>query len=274
MQIVAKVLELEISVNDVEREMSCGGSGPQALRRLIDRCLLLSEAEQQGFAVSDEEFDIALMELLDEEEPFGLPAGSLQDMDAQEMEILLRRNILIKKYLNSLYPALSSIAEERLRAIYLEQQESFCCEEMVRCSHIFIQGENSKARADAIYSNIHSVEDFVSACRDCSDCPSHDCCGDLGFFAKGKLYPEIDAVAFGMELNQISQPFLSPKGHHILMLTERKLSEAVPYDEIKDSLAQRIHLIEREYFLMRHLSKLYEAKKHQILIFQDAYKQT
>ena len=273
MQIVAKVLNLEISDTDLAREMRCGGDCAQALRRLIDRCLLLAKAMESGFSVSDEEFDVAMMELLDEEEPFGLPAGSLQDLDALEMETLLKRNIIIKKYLNSIYPILPEISVEKLHELYREQKDSFCCEEMVRCSHILISGEGAYDKAVSIRSKIHSPEDFEEYCRKCSDCPSSECCGDLGFFPKGKLFPEIDQVAFTLDLNQISDPFATSEGYHILMLTDRKKPQPVPFEEIQSSLAQQIRQMEREYFLMRHLSELYNEYKSQILILTDAKQQ-
>ncbi len=272
MKIIAKVVNHEISEQDVTREIACGGNGAQALRRLIDRCLLLEKANKKGLAVSDEEFDIALMEILDEDEPFGLPAGSLQDMDAIEMETLIKRNILIRKYIASLFPAEIPIEEAKLRELYDEQIHIFCSEEMVRCSHILIKGDNALDRITEIRARIRNQEDFASECYKCSHCPSNECCGDLGYFPRGKLYPQIDEVAFELQLNEISMPFASPEGYHILMLTERKCKSPIPFDEIKDSLACHILQMEREYFLMRHLSELYEEFKHQILVFDDVVK--
>lgn len=225
-----------------------------------------------GLSVSDEEFDIALMEILDEDEPFGLPAGSLQDMDAHEMETLLRRNILIRKYIASICTQASQIENAKLKELYDEQIQNFCSEEMVRCSHIFIKGENALERITEIRSRIHSPEDFAAECRRCSDCPSNECCGDLGLFPRGKLFPQIDDVAFELNLNEISMPFASPEGYHILMLTERKCKSPIPFDDIRDSLASHILQMEREYFLMRHLGELYQEFKHQILIFDDVVK--
>jgi parvulin-like peptidyl-prolyl isomerase len=269
-QIIAKVFDLEISDKDVSREVCCGGNSTQALRRLIDRCLLLSKAIQVGFSVSEEEFDLALMELLDEEEPFGLPAGYIQEMDAAEMETLLKRNILIKKYLNSIYPADIDLTDKNLQEIYQDQQENFCCDEMVRCSHILIKGDNARQRALIVRSEIHSPEDFAKVCKNYSDCPSNECCGDLGFFPRGKLFPEIEKVAFGLAINQISDPFPSPEGYHILMLTDRKKAGPIPFEEIKASLANQIRQMEREYFLMKHLSELYEECQSNIKLFHDA----
>lgn len=272
MQIIAKVLNIEIFERDLEREMCCGGDSQRALHRLIDRCLLLVKALQLGYEASDAEFDIALFELLDEEEPFGLPAGSLMKMSAKEMETLLRRNIIIKKYLQSIYPR-TDISEDKLQALYQEQKESFVCEEMVRCSHIFLSGEKARDRIHEIRKRIHSKEDFLSFCNSCSECPSHKCCGDLGFFPRGKLFPEIDAVAFSLELNEISEPFASPEGYHILMLTDRKPAGPIPFEEIKQSLLAQLKQMEREYYLLHHLSELYQEYKNNIIILNDAYKQ-
>jgi len=225
-----------------------------------------------GFSVSDEEYDVALMEIIDEENPFGLSPGSLQDMDAAEMETLIRRNIIIRKYVTSICPNTKSIPEEKLKELYKEQINNFCREEMVRCSHIFIRGEDALEKIQAIRNRIHNAEDFIKECKECSDCPSSESCGDLGFFPKGKLYPEIDEVAFSLKKGEISQPFKSPEGYHILMLTDRKCESAIPFSEIKDSLSEHLLQMEKEYFIMRHIGELYEEFKNQIVIYDDALK--
>ena len=272
MQIVAKVVNREISRKDLEREMACGGTEEQALKRLIDRCLLLGKADQLSFSVSDDEFEVALMQLLDEDEPMGLPAGLLQDMNAQEMETLIRRNIIIRKYVASLYPGDMPIPAERIKELYQEQIDKFCCEEMVRCSHILIKGENALERLTVIRSQIHDPDDFKQVCESYSDCPSNKCCGDLGFFPRGRLFSEIEEVAFSMQPGEISMPFESPEGCHILMLTDRKCKCLIPFEDIEESLGTHLGQMEREYFLLRHLAELYEEFSSQILIFDHALK--
>ncbi|HCM14726.1 MAG TPA: parvulin peptidyl-prolyl isomerase [Candidatus Cloacimonas sp.] len=270
MHIIAKIVKHDITDKDIARELACGGTSEQALKRLIDRCLMLAKADQLGMVVTDEEFDIALMELLDEEEPFGLPAGSLQNMEALEMETLLRNSILIRKYLSTLYPIEQPIEEEKLKELYDEQIQNFCSEEMVRCSHILIKGEDALKRITEIRSHVNNRDDFFRACSYSSECPSNRCCGDLGFFPRGKLFPEIDSVAFNMEIDEISEPFASPEGYHILILTDRKCKAPIPFEEIKSSLAAQILQMEREYILMKHLDELYEEFKSQIKLFEDA----
>ncbi len=274
MQVVAKVVNLHISENDIKRELSCGGDVPGALKRLIDRCLLLAKATAKGIIATDEEFDLALLELLDEKEPFGLPAGALQDMQAEEMERLLRNNIVIRKYLGEIFPHESHISDEKLLEFYEENPHHFCSEEMVRCSHIFIRGEDAEARIKQIHSQINSPEDFFKLCENCSHCPSGDCCGDLGFFARGQLFKEIEEVAFTLSLNEISQPLASPEGYHILLLTDKKYSTCIPFEEIKESLASELIKVEKEYYLSRHLEELAEEYHSEIIIYDNALKST
>ncbi|HNQ44204.1 MAG TPA: peptidylprolyl isomerase, partial [Candidatus Cloacimonadota bacterium] len=269
-------VDYEITDTDLSRECKCiPNQDPiQALRRLIDRCLLLNKAVESGYSVSDDEFDVALLELIEEEEPFGLPAGSLQDLDAQEMETLLTRNILIRKYIQDICNEDDLVSENKLKEVYEEQREKFCSEEMVRCSHILIKGgDDALAKILELRKQINSPEDFIAYSSSCSDCPSNSKCGDLGFFSRGKLIPEIDEVAFSLSLGEISHPFKSKYGYHLLLLTDRKCSSPVPFEEIKTSLAARIRQLEKEYFLMRHVSDLYLEYKDRIVILSDAYKQ-
>lgn len=271
-QIIAKIVNHEISDKDLAREMQCGGNQSQAFKRLVDRCLLLAKAEQLNFVVTDEEFDTALMEILDEEQPFGLPPGSLQDMDALEMESLIRHNIIIRKYVASLCPHEQPILEEKLKELYQEQIENFCCEEMVRCSHILVKGDDALEKITQLRARIKNPADFIAECKTYSDCPSNESCGDLGYFPRGKLFPEIEKVAFSLKKGEISQPFKSPEGYHILMLTDRKQKTQIPFEEIKHSLISHLQVMAREYFLLRHLGELYEEFQDQILIFNNAFK--
>lgn len=273
MQIVATVVRRDITERDLDREKSCGGDAKQALKRLIDRCLLLAKAEQLGIISTDEEFDIALLEVLEQDEPFGLPQGAIHEMDAVEIERLIKSNITIRKYISRLHNVNVSIPEKKLLEFYMEKPEYFRSQEMVRCSHIFLKGEGALEKITKIRAHIKSPEDFIRHCRSCSQCPSSSCCGDLGYFPRGKLFKEIDDVAFSLRIDEISQPFASPEGYHILMLTDRKMAEPVPFEDIKHSLSEELCQMQQEYCIMRHLEELYQEFQSQITIFDEYFKQ-
>jgi len=281
MQIVAKVIEYEISKRELERECSKLGSSEldrnvqQALQRLIDRCLLLSQAINTGIQISDKEYDEALLNLIEEDEPFGLSSSAVQELTAAELETLLRRQILIKKYVQMLCPETLPVTSEKLLEFYTEHKEFFCKPEKVHCAHILIRGTDdaAKLKAGKLRSEINNLEDFLYYSRTCSDCPSKSTCGDLGWFPKGKMIPEIDQIAFNMEINEISQPFLSDYGYHILMLLEKSEKQDIPFEDIKDSLYARMQQIEREYYLSRHLAELRSKFASSIVIYNQELNQ-
>lgn len=275
MQIVAKVCNLVISDHDLARERSKvrhtepEKDAQQALKRLIDRCLLYSQALQNHICVTDSEYDEALLELIGQDEPLGLSSEAIHELSAAEMEELLRRQIAIKKYLRTIFPSVLPIGTDKLLEFYKDNQEIFLLPAKVRCSHILIRGnaEAASSRAIELRSQIQNEEDFNRISKDYSDCPSNAACGDIGWFGKGKMIPEIDEVAFSLKVGEISQPFKSVYGYHILMLSDRQESQLVPFDDIRESLHARMQQIEKEYILSKHVTKLRREFAEQIVIY-------
>ncbi|MDD4858054.1 MAG: peptidyl-prolyl cis-trans isomerase [Candidatus Krumholzibacteria bacterium] len=70
--------------------------------------------------------------------------------------------------------------------------------------------------------------DFAAAAKEYSDDNStSDKGGDLGFFKKGDMAPEFDKIAFSMKPGDISEPFRTQFGYHILKVEERKTEKGV-----------------------------------------------
>ncbi|MDY0151110.1 MAG: peptidylprolyl isomerase [Candidatus Cloacimonas sp.] len=274
MQIIAKVFEIEISTRDLDRECSkiqdleLIFGRKSALKRLIDRCLLYVKAVESGIHVSDLEYENAMLELIEQEEPLGLSSEIVKELSAGELEMLIRRQIMVKKFVKSLCPQDIPISSQKLQEFYEESKEIFQSSERVRCSHILVSNKNGDAKNKAVKLRelIHSAADFNSYSKVCSDCPSNASCGDLGWFHKGKMIPEIDLVAFSMQKGEISQPFSSDYGYHILMLTDRKDFQTIPFDDIKDSLYARLQQIEKEYIISRMVKDLREQYASKITI--------
>lgn len=279
MQIVAKVFELEISEQELERECAKVSLAERekcqvsALKRLIDRCLLYHQAVESGIKISDREYEYAIWEFLDEEDPLKLWSSSLEELTPQEMEKLLKQRLMINKYINSVCPQNIPITNAKIEEFYAEQKEFFLKPEQVRCSHILIHNDNeeAKAKAEKIRQEIHNADDFTYFCQKYSECPSNSVCGDLGWFPRGKMIPEIEEVAFSLNVGEISQPFRSPYGYHILMKTGYKEKDYIPFEDIKDSLSARLQQIEREYRLLRHLAELRKQYASQIVIYNADY---
>jgi parvulin-like peptidyl-prolyl isomerase len=275
MHLVAKVFDLEITEDDIQSESTkligqdSDLSKLHALNRLIDRYLLLRQAMDAGFSASEDEFDSALLETLEDIDV------SPRNMDeTRRMEDRIRQRIVIRKYVQQICAKDILIADDQLLAFYEDQKEVFFTPEAVRASHILIRHDEPEAesKARALREAIKTPEDFVKACAEHSQCPSGVRCGDLGWFPRGRMTKEIEEAAFALKPGEISDVFRTRYGYHILMVTDRKVQHTVPFEDIRDSLKARLVQLEREYFLARHVNDLRKQYQDRILILDDHYR--
>ena len=68
-------------------------------------------------------------------------------------------------------------------------------------------------------------EDFAELARVYSEGPSGPEGGDLGFFKRGDMVSEFEDVAFGLEIGEVSEPFETVSGYHIVKLEDRKTED-------------------------------------------------
>ena len=129
---------------------------------------------------------------------------------------------------------------------------------MVKASHILIKGtdEDSLLKAQELYEQIKTKDDFDKIAAECSDCPSNCQCGDLGYFTRGKMVKDFEEVAFDLDQNEFSEPVKTEFGYHIIMNTGRKESIIADFDEVKDALQDRLKRIDSELKLIKHLKGL------------------
>ncbi len=102
----------------------------------------------------------------------------------------------------------------------------------VTASHILLMYQGSmRSRAtrskDEALAKINEFKSDIDAgntsfediARKHSDCPSGSSGGDLGAFGRGQMVPEFDAVAFDLEVGQMSGVVETPFGYHLIQRT-------------------------------------------------------
>lgn len=93
--------------------------------------------------------------------------------------------------------------------------------------------------AQRIYARIAAGEDFAEVAR-ASVFPGADRGGDLGWFSEGAMLPAIVAVARGLAPGQVSAPFPTEFGWHLLKLEGARPLSVPPYDELQESILRRL----------------------------------
>lgn len=99
--------------------------------------------------------------------------------------------------------------------------------QIVRISKVSeAQKNETRNELMSIRSKILGGEDFATLAKKYSDDPSViGNGGDMGWSSRGRMVPEYEAMAFKMKPNEISMPFESPFGIHIMQLIERRGNE-------------------------------------------------
>ena len=90
----------------------------------------------------------------------------------------------------------------------------------------------------AVKRQINEGTDFATMAKEHSDDGTNSGRGgDLGWVVRGDLVEEFDDHIWGMELGEVSEPIETPFGFHLILVTERIISDAELYDR---SLNQRV----------------------------------
>ena len=130
------------------------------------------------------------------------------------------------------------------RKMYERTKEAIGPRGLVRPAHILLElstqataqeQEKTRQRIDSAYRALQAGADFAELAKKISQDPvSSKDGGLLPWFGPGQTLKEFEDVAYSLQPGQISSPFLSPIGYHIILMKERKQLE--PFDSLKNDL--------------------------------------
>lgn len=145
----------------------------------------------------------------------------------------------------------SDYIERQARLTYDKTAERFGGEDLINCSHILVLLRQdadeaaqaaAKVRIDSIYQALQAGADFAELARQCSDDKRSGAQGGkLNQFGRGMMIPDFEAAAYAMQPGEVSEPFLSTVGWHIIRMEDRHPFEPYEYhhDQILKFLDQR-----------------------------------
>ena len=110
---------------------------------------------------------------------------------------------------------------------------------LIRVSQKASREEQRRAqqRIESIYKDLQDGADFGQMARQYSqDEKSASADGSMGWYGRGMMFKEIEDVAFGLQKGEMSHPFLSTIGYHILWMKDRRSSGE--YMDMEDALSR------------------------------------
>ncbi|MGO9246639.1 MAG: peptidylprolyl isomerase [Verrucomicrobiia bacterium] len=248
------------------------------LERMIGRQLIL----QQGLKNIPADVDKKVQEQIDQ-------AKASKGGDAEFMKALadngvtlelftrdIRDGIIIRETIQSVVDKQVKISPEDARAFYEGNPDQFKQPELVRASHILIRcspdapdevKKEKRAQIDAALSLVKGGSKFADVAKKVSEDPgSAENGGDLGYFPRGRMVPEFDTVAFSLKTNEISGVITTQFGYHILQVTGRKPAQVMPFDEVKDKLADYLKQRKTSEVTRTYVADLRKSAKVEVLL--------
>jgi peptidyl-prolyl cis-trans isomerase D len=130
----------------------------------------------------------------------------------------------------------------RVQAVYDARRADYQQPEQVRAEHILFAGDDAEARARAAAARLEAGEPFDKLARELSDdAATASLGGDLGWFPRGILAPEIDAVVFEqLEPGNVSAPVKTERGWHLVRLEEKRAAQERSFEQVAEELAREI----------------------------------
>lgn len=193
------------------------------LERLVDRELMLAEAGRRGLRPDQAEIERELAaaggRLPGEELEATLSqAGS----DPERWRRTIEQDLAVRMLQEQLAAAVN-VGEQEVADRLARPREEGALPEEVRASQILVRDE---AAAREARRRIQGGASFADVARQVSLSPDAQRGGDLGYFARGQMPPEFEAVAFALPAGQLSDVVETPYGYHLFLVTGRREARA------------------------------------------------
>jgi len=264
-RIDSRVITLSEFKTDFERTLPAGrtlsiderGDLERAfLIQAIDRELTLAEAGRLGIEVTAEEHQAALQEY-QKDYPGTALETMLQDtgQTLEKWREALGEGLLMEKVVRQAVYSRVSISDDEIDGYYRQHREEFDRPAQVRARQIVV---GSEAEGQRILGLLRQREDFAEVARKHSLSPDSEEGGDLGFFSRGQMPPEFDAVVFTLPVNRLSDLIKSEYGYHIFRVEESRKAVRLTLDEVRDEIREQLRATKEEQTHLEWLRNLRE----------------
>lgn len=147
-----------------------------------------------------------------------------------------------------------TVTDDDVKKFYEDNPARFEEPEMVKVNHLLFatvelpsrqsiseaQKQAKRSQADAVLKRAKDGEDFIKLVKEYSDDTANRDKGGEMTFPRGQMMPELEAAAFALSQNQISDVVTTSFGYHIMKLIEKipakKIELAKVADRVKEAL--------------------------------------
>lgn len=256
-EIRARMASMRAQAESGGRELSADerfALRPRAIEDLIDLVLMKQEARRLKIEPTDAEIDAALASVAPKYDGSeGCRADAANPESRQDITARLTVDHLLARWLEDV----RTPKIHECRDYYRRNQETFRTPELIAAAHIVKHtkdGEDGESMLAEVRASILAGEEFTAAAKRFSDCPENG--GDLGYFPRGVMVDEFDAVAFVAPVGEVTQPFRTQFGWHIVLVRDRKPEGVRAFDEVSEQIRANLLRERQEHEVGEKLNAL------------------
>jgi peptidyl-prolyl cis-trans isomerase C len=154
--------------------------------------------------------------------------------------------------------------EDECRRYYEARPYEFESGDLVHVRHILFQVTPSvnvpeiRARAEQTLNELlREPERFAAVAAEMSNCSSGQHGGNLGQIGRGDTVPEFEKALFRLGPTGLLRELVRTRhGFHIVAVDQRLLGKKLPFDVVRDSIAERLGAMVEEKALRQYISVL------------------
>ena len=251
----------ELGGDYIEQAMAASGGGPaqrrelelEVLDTLILRRLVSQEMVRLGMDVSEEELERSIADIASRN---GMEGDALRrEVEAQGLpweayREEIRENLRQSKFNSYVIQPRISVNEDELADAYRRMFESQRRARIVDLGAIFFKlapGSDEEAlaavvaKAEAARDRVRGGADFgiVAAAVDEGGFGSN--AGRMGTYEEGQLQAEMEAVAFALEVGEVSEPVVTPRGIFVFTVFDAREKAPPEMDSVRDQLLDQVY---------------------------------
>ncbi len=218
-----------------------------ATENLVNRQMLLQEAEKRKISVSDAEVANRAREF----QIAGTTGQTVSASGAPDEQLMkaVRGSMIIEKMLDDEFRAHHvQPTEEQIKQYYTQHRDLFVKDPgEVQIAHIAVKIQPKASDAEKmaarekimkLYKQAQKAKDFGALAKaNSEDAQSAAKNGDLGYFRPGQLPPVVDKMVFSTPVGHLTNILESNLGFSFIKVTARRGETQAPLSEVKAKIA-------------------------------------
>lgn len=246
-EVKREILAMRGYTPSLEAKGPSGGEVSEAMRRLIERTIVLREGERLGVAVPDAALEEETMRIRGDFPPGGLEKALIQvGMDTATWREQLRRSLLYRKSAEAIAASLVTVTPQEVQEAFHGKGKPGTRPERIRVrQYLFDSAEGASAAREALVNG---------ASPGGGGDPSASGV-DLGFFSREELPPELPQELFRLMNGEVSEPVLREGTASLFQVTEREAAGPQTLSTEEARIREEILVPRREEAFRRWLSE-------------------